>query len=387
MIVVFWIAVAIPVAVILGNPLLLWLNVRFGKTSRVQSSTVDEGAERQRFAMVTVVKNPSQELLQQKLKNTQAIDGLQQWVLYHDGPAPDFIKQIADALPAVVSLHESGEAMGKNAVLNLALRECQGDIIIFSDMDSLLEPDCVARLQEHFKDPQVGGVCGQREIGEKGQDSSAQSLYINLDSLIKRWESQLGQITSNDGKLYAVRRSLTRHIPDGVTDDLYSGLSVIRSHRKMIFDQYLVARIRIPSRTLSHEIERRRRIVCRSLSGMWHHRALFNPVSFGFFAPRLFINKVLRRFIPHAVLLAVVAVVAINLSSPGKVAALVVAIALYLTVTLVGYYGLLRNRLPGLLKKLINTNAYVAAGLYGTFLGTCDFFLGRKYVMWVPKKN
>src|SRR3954464_11334845 len=57
-----------------------------------------------------------------------------------------------------VRLMRQGPRAGKTAALNLALQVATGEIVVFSDANSLYAPDALRRLLENFADPQVGYV-------------------------------------------------------------------------------------------------------------------------------------------------------------------------------------------------------------------------------------
>ena len=377
-------ALMVPFLVVVANPLFLWL-----QTLMVQPKKSEPSGEADALSvsLVTVVRTPDFGLLDAKIENVRQLEGLDQWILYHDGPASHVLKDYIRRRHGKVQFLETSTRKGKNAVLNDALQQCTGDIIVFSDTDSLLQTHCISLLKKHFHDQAVGGVCGQRVIGEQSRKDSGQRLFINLDSRIKQWESVLGQLTSNDGKFYAVRKSLLGAVPDGVTDDLYNGLAVLRQKQKLIFDEALTARIKLPSRSLAHEVQRRRRIVCRSLRGLWLHKRIFNGFEYGLLSVRLFINKVLRRFIPHALLVSLLAFNALLFSVSFSYATIFIIQLLCLVGLLVFTRGDWEARTPESLYRLLFAVAYVAAGLYGTLLGTLDVLRGEKYVTWTPKKS
>jgi len=377
-------AVFVLLLVVVVNPLLLWLQASFIKKDK---GVVSEEVKPLNVSMVTVLRTPDIELLEAKITNVMRIAGLSQWVLYHDGPASLVLKDYMSQQHPEVRLRESTLRKGKNAVLNEAIECCSGEVVLFSDADSLQQADCLDVLQGHFDDASVGGVCGQRVIAERHQQDAGQSLYIDLDSHIKAWESRLGQLTSNDGKLYAVRRPLLQLIPDGVTDDLYSGLTVLKQKQKFVFDRAFTAEIRLPSRSLVHEVQRRRRIVCRSLRGLWLQRRIFRCHEYGLLSIRLFINKVLRRLIPHSLLVALVAMNALLFSYSPDYLLLLAAQVSYLCLLYYFTKAVWAERLPKKVYRLLHANAYVLAGLYGTLLGSFDFLRGEQYVTWTPKKS
>ena len=160
------------------------------------------------------------------------------------------------------------EHRGKQEALNLAVSHCKGDILLFTDADAMLDARAAKLLVKHFIDKNVGGVVGQRRILDKnGKMKTAQKNYIQIDSLIKALESNYGSTTSNDGKIYAIRRRLFLGVEKAVTDDLYVCMSILRQGYMFKYEPDAIAKIATPSRNSKHEISRRRRIVGRSLYG------------------------------------------------------------------------------------------------------------------------
>ncbi|MGI9275467.1 MAG: glycosyltransferase [Endozoicomonas sp.] len=377
-------ALAVPFLVVVANPFFLWLQAQLSVSKTIaperKSGTLS-------FSMVTVIRTPDLALLNEKINNVRQIEDLNQWILYHDGPADEGVKKYIRDNHSDVQLLESGVRSGKNWVLNDAIRQCSGDIIVFSDLDSLQQPGCITQLRKHFSDLAVGGVCGQRVIDEKTGNDSGQNFYIDLDSQIKKLESALGQLTTNDGKLYAVRKPLLRPMPDEVSDDLIHGLDVLLQKQRQVYDDTLTARIRLPSRDLAHEVERRRRIVCRSLEALWVRKAIFNVFEYGLLSVRLFINKVLRRLIPHALLVALLAFNSMLFSASLSYAVILAAELICFAVLVCIFRGIRHDRIPESIYRLLFALGYIAAGLYGTLLGSFDFLKGESYATWTPKKS
>ena len=338
-------------------------------------------------SVVTAVRD-GETLIAEKLQNTFALDYPRdrlEIVCASDG-STDRTNAILEAASdrgvkaVILPDHE-----GKTAALNASVRQCTGDILVLTDADARLEPDAVRRLVRPLRDPAVGGVCGQRIIGEHSATRHAQSHYIELDSVVKRLESERGSLTSNDGKLYAVRRNLFPRIPPAVTDDLYVCLHVVRNRYRFVHEPLAAARIRLPSRGMRHELTRRRRIVGRGLRGIRHHRALLNPGRYGFYAVGLLVNKVLRRLLPLAMISFLLGTV---LLAPRFMWARLLCFA---QLTAYGAAALsplfpraLARALPG---RLCSVLRYACVGNAGTLLGLIDFLTGRRLLKWDPVKE
>jgi colanic acid/amylovoran biosynthesis glycosyltransferase len=303
-------------------------------------------------------------------------------VFASDGSTDGTVSRLAQARAGDLQVVELKDHGGKARALNAAVAASRGELLVFTDADALLAPGALAALLAPFARAEVGGVCGQRRIAE-GSDAlaGAQSDYVSFDSRIKAWESARGRLTSNDGKLYALRRSAFRPVPDGVTDDLWSCLQAIRNGHEFVFAPDAVAEIRLPSRDPAHEVSRRRRIVARSLRGIWIERGLFSPGRYGDYGPALFVNKVLRRCLPLLGGLFALGVALLSIYA--------LRFALLLAPLLgLGALALLSPHLGGgALGRAAGAARYVLLGTYGTWLGVLDFLRGRSVTAWDPRKQ
>jgi glycosyltransferase involved in cell wall biosynthesis len=335
-------------------------------------------------ASLLVAMRNAESLAAEKVENALALEapGPLQLVFASDGSTDRTADELRAAGGDRIEVVEIREHHGKAHALNQGAARCREEILVFSDADALLASDALRYLLAPFADPEVGGVCGQRVIAEHaGELARAQGGYVAADSALKRAESRLGSVTSNDGKLYAVRRRLFRPIDPGATDDLFSCLSVVEQGARFVFEPRALAFIRTPSRSAGHEISRRRRIVARSLRGIAAKRALLNPLRHGAFGVQLLVNKVLRRFLPLLLLGCLLASAGLAFEH--------VWVRLFLLLQL-AFYGLALGRrwlapLP-VLGKASGLAYYFCVGNLGTLLGLVDFLNGRRTVKWEPRK-
>ena len=274
--------------------------------------------------------------------------------------------------------------------MNKAVQESTGDILIFSDVDSIINKDALRKLVRHFSEDNIGGVCGQRTIrSDNSRLRSAQTRYLAFDNLIKGMEGKVASLTSNEGKLYAIRRKLFKPIDPAATDDLYNCLSVVEAGYRFVFDPDARMYILSPSRNAGHEVDRRRRVVTRSLHGISQHRKLLNPKLYGWYSLSLSINKVLRRCLPLMLIGLFVSSFFLAQQSPLILALFLLQAAFYCTALL---YPLTKRYNPSgkpgrMIKKPIALVAYFLLGNYGTLLGLTDFLRGKRVEKWTPVKS
>lgn len=187
--------------------------------------------------------------------------------------------------------------VGKATALNEAVATATGEIVVFSDANTRYAPDAVRALVRPFADPEVGGVAGdQRYVrdGEMAASATGEQRYWDFDRLLKIGESRAGHVISATGAIYAVRRELIDHVPDGVTDDFFVSTGVIAHGKRLVFAPDAIAYEPVAT-TSKVELGRKVRIVTRGLRAVAARRALLDPRRHGFYAVQLLSHKVLRR--------------------------------------------------------------------------------------------
>ena len=193
---------------------------------------------------------------------------------------------------------------GKNATLNSAVAAATGEILVFSDADSLLPIDSLQHLIAPFGDPKIGVVGGDYQYSKAAADVTGEQTYWDFDRILKQLQSRAGSLSSVSGALYAVRRDLFKPLPLGVTDDFYTTAQVVTAHKRAIFEPH--ARSYGPATSSTQEeFKRKVRVMTRGLRGVWLCRHLFSPLHYGFYSIQLLTHKVLRRLVimPMLVLL------------------------------------------------------------------------------------
>ena len=136
-------------------------------------------------------------------------------------------------------------------------------------------PDALRALVRPFADPSVGGVAGdQRYRSRDGADAiaSGEQRYWDLDRLLKAAESRAGSTISATGAIYAVRRSLFRPVPPGVTDDFFTSTGAIAQGYRLVFAADAVAYEPV-AKTSEVEWGRKVRVMTRGLRGVLMRRS------------------------------------------------------------------------------------------------------------------
>ncbi len=272
---------------------------------------------------------------------------------------------------------------GKTSALNKAIREAKGEIVVFSDANSIYDKDALRALMRNFADDTVGYVTGKMIY--KNPDGSTTgdgcSTYMKYENLLRRLETRLGSIVGVDGGIDTIRKRLYRVMNPDQLPDFVLPLSVVEQGFRVIFEPD--ARLEEPALGEGRDEYRMRvRVSLRALWALKDMKHLLGFRRFRLFAWQLWSHKVLRYF-------SFVFLVAAFFSNMTLWAEAAVYRVL-LMAQMIGYLGALANpRLEGRglkVKVLYLLNYFVllnAAAAHAFF----HFLEGKKMAMWTPRKG
>ncbi|HXR59868.1 MAG TPA: glycosyltransferase family 2 protein [Solirubrobacterales bacterium] len=154
-------------------------------------------------------------------------------------------------------------AGGKVAALNAAAEQAAGEVLAFSDANSVWARDALRRLVAPFADPGVGYVCGQvRFLDPEG--NNLEGVYWRYEMAVREAESALAGVTAGNGAIYAVRRDAYIPLePSGSHDLSFPFLLAKRRLRSLYAPAARAEEKMVP--TLEGEFERKRRMMV----GLW----------------------------------------------------------------------------------------------------------------------
>lgn len=376
---VFWASVAVVAYAYLGFPLILALR------AWLFAAPAPRGGEGTPSVSYVIVAHNEARVIARKLDNVFALDyppGRLQVILASDGSTDGTIEAAAAHPRGGDLLLLDLPRAGKNATLNAGVAAAEGEILVFSDADSMLEPRALKVLVAPFADESVGGVAGNFEYEDPAGQGQGESSYWSVDRLWKRLESRAGQLTSATGQIYAIRAELFTAVPDGVTDDFFVSTGVIEAGRRLVFEERAVARGPVAE---SPELEFRRkiRVAGRGLASVRARRRLLDPRRHGFYAIQLFSHKVLRRAVGLPLAIAWLASIALATEHPFYALACLAQTGFHL-VALVGWW--LRESAVGRRRWLAIPVFFDLVNLAGA-IAFVDLIRGKRYLHWSPERG
>lgn len=245
---------------------------------------------------VLIAAHNEAEVIASKLENTLALDhppDLLEVLVGSDGSTDGTDAIVSSFVSRGVRLSAAPRA-GKVGVLNRLGRQASGSVLLFTDANTMLEPDALGRMLATLDDPEVGAVCGRLQL-VSSDGSSAEGLYWRYECLLKEYESRCGSVMGANGGLYLLRAEEWRELPaDTIVDDLLVTLRVVQRGRALKYAPDAVAREEAGD--TSTEFRRRVRIATgnfRALHELWPILLQGGFTSFAFWS-----HKLLRWCVP-----------------------------------------------------------------------------------------
>lgn len=338
--------------------------------------------------------------IKQKLLNTLNLSypyGLVEYIVTLDGSTDNTAKIVEDMIKEMphrgISLIWNGKG-GKEAAQLAAVKQAKGNILIFTDVATVLTEKTLLQLVSNFADERVGAVDGMSMITKEG---SNEGLYLKYENKIREYESQLGSLVTLGGCLFAVRRDIVQNefrvngkvVPGFRPDrqsDFRTALVTKVAGKQAILDKSAIAYfddIEDPSR----EFGRKHRTIVRGFANFFNHLYLLNPRKYGLFSYQLFCHKMMKWLVPFFMIGAFVGNVGAVLTTAGGI-----HVAFY-TLTLFGqlvFYAIAELTYKDALKKFQSVAKiiffFVMTNL-AMLKAWFSYIKGERYVMWTPTKR
>jgi len=235
MLILFWVCAALIGYVYFGYPLLLATGL-LGRPREIHRAASEP------LVSFIVAAHNEESAIADKLRNVLASDfpRRQMEVLIGSDGSSDRTEEIVRKFRADgVGLISFPQQQGKSAMQNRLVAAASGEVLVFTDADSLLAPDSLGLLLENFADPGVGIVTSHPRYlnGTATAVAENESLYFRYEGWLRERESAQGLLAMASGPLFAMRRPLWRPLDPNLGDDFVLPLRAAEAGFRNILDR------------------------------------------------------------------------------------------------------------------------------------------------------
>lgn len=295
---IFLFAVLLVSYVFIGYPLLLWVLRRFF------SKPVQKGHYEPSVSIIISAYN-EEAVIQEKIENTLQIKyptEKLEIIICSDGSSDKTDALVQQYGDRVRLLRVEGR-VGKPECQNQGAAAATGDMLVFSDANSMYDSNALTFLMENFHDSKVGVVCG--ELRYMKNNKSDEGLYWKIEKFLKESESVIGSCLGANGAIYAMRKELYCPVPAEACSDFIEPFYAYKAGYRVVYESRAFC-TEVPDDN-AHELSRKQRIVANSLQSLYLIREFLNPLRFGWYSLALWSHKMLRWYAFMFLIIAFVA--------------------------------------------------------------------------------
>lgn len=373
----FWMLFLIVFYIYIGYPLILTIITTFYKRKRINSEFIPA------ITILIPAYNESaviEQTIMNKIKQDYPLEKIQIIVISDesDDGTDEIVTKLAQIYPENLKLLRQAPRRGKTAAVNLAVKEATGEILIFSDANSLYERQALKKLCSNFSDPGVGYVTGKMVYVQENNNivGDGCSAYMKYENFLRSKESQVGSIVGVDGGIDAMRKSLYQPLNDDQLPDFAQPLSVIKKGYRVVYESEAILMEKSLG-NVSDEFKMRVRVTLRAYWALWDFRSMFINTDNLLFSWQLFSHKLLRylAFIP-LILLFISNLFLLHINN-----------YLVLFICQIFFYsaGIIQHFFPGISVRSLKFCHYFLLLNLSALIAFVKFLMGEKQIVWKPR--
>jgi glycosyltransferase involved in cell wall biosynthesis len=373
--------------------LILWHNFFYGlllvvisiiKAGRLLNSP--QSVELPYVSLIVAAHNEEQ-VIENKIKNSLALDYPQDKleIIFASDSSTDKTNAIISDFEKKyknIKLVNIEERAGKVNAYNRAVKDTKGEILAFSDANTIWDKSSLKKLVTALADKRVSCACGHLIYTNTGESEVAYSegVYWKIENMMKEGESKLYSLTALNGGIYALKKKDYIMIEPLYSHDLGIPLFLGTQKKRTVFVKDALGFERSGT-TSEDEIKRKRRMFGRLYSFLFRNPSLFiNPFKYDFrYFLSVFSHRTIRYLLPFAHLLLFIS--AVFLASKGIFFEIIFYThILFIALAIAGYA--MRGKV-----RLLFLPYYYFLFLQSMLLGFFDFAAGKIKPYWDVAKT
>lgn len=377
MTVIFWLSAIAVIYAYFGYPFLL-LVLSYSRNHKVER---DLGYCPKVSFIVTV--HNEEKRIEDKITNTLALDYPKDKleIIFASDASTDATDEIVSSRKEL-KLVKSSKRKGKEYAQKCAIDESRGEILVFSDVATILQKDSIRNIVANFADDLVGCVSSVDRFIEENGSLSGEGAYVRYEMFLRGLESKVNTLVGLSGSFFAARRVVCNNWAVDLQSDFNTVLNSMRLNLRGILDPNTPGYYKNIADE-KKEFDRKVRTVLRGISVMSKNLSLLNPLKYGLFSLQLVSHKLCRWFVPLFLVTAFLSNAFLLFSGQIYLVSFLLQIIFYL---LAGA-GILFSEKFKKVSKLFRIPYYFMMANFAIGAAWWKFFRGQRAVFWQPSER
>ena len=293
-----------------------------------------------------------------------------------------------------VKLVRAPERKGKENAQKHAVDASTGEILVFSDVATILKPDGIFNIVKNFYDPSIGCVSSEDKFIETDGSVSGEGAYVKYEMFLRKLESGVNTLVGLSGSFFAARRTVCENWATDLQSDFNTLLNSIKINLRGISDPNSIGYYKNIADE-KKEFDRKVRTVLRGISVFVRNFSLLNPFKYGLFSWQLFSHKLCRWLVPFFMIIAFISNLIIIFGSGFFLLTFILQTGLYcLAFT---YYRKTaqnsklkaesENSKPDILSAFSKLPYFFVSVNTSILVAWCKYIKGERATFWEPSKR
>ena len=289
----------------------------------------------------------------------------------------DIVKKYA---PQGVTLLPIFERAGKENAQGEAVQIASGEILVFSDVATILEKKSLRDIVSNFSDSSVGCVSSKDVLLASDGKPSGEGLYVKYEMWLRGIESSVNSLVGLSGSYFAARKEVCKDFSVNMQSDFRTLLNSIKLGLRGVSDSKAIGYY-ADIADADKEFQRKVRTVIRGLTVFFNHPEFLNIFKYKLFSYQYFCHKLLRWSIPFFLFFAIILNVFLIFSSNYYLGLFLIQILFYV----IGIFQI-RN-IINITGGIFKVPQYFLTVNYSIFIAWFKYFKGERIVLWQPSKR
>ena len=306
---IFWIAVFGSLFSYFIYPFtLVWLKSVFAKRRVLSSVTSDTDNSNANSVTLIVTAHNEGAQIKEKLDNTLALDTENinlQVIVASDFSTDDTDDIVLSYADQGVELVRADQHLGKEYAQLCGIKAATGDIVVFSDSATRLQPEALQKLVPYFDNPQIGAISSEDRFISADGKVAGEGAYVKYEMWLREMESQCAGLVGLSGSFFAARKKICEEWDIHSPSDFNTALNTAKAN-KLSVSCPDVEGFYPNIKDETKEYQRKLRTAIRGMTGLSRHAEVLNPRKFGWYAYQVWGHKVMRWMVPWFMALALV---------------------------------------------------------------------------------
>ena len=323
--------------------------------------------------------------IRQKLENTLKLaypKDKMQIIIASDGSTDATNDIVVEYRGKGIELLDVKDRKGKENAQKEAIKIARGDIIVFSDVATILDASGVSEIVANFADPAVGCVSSEDKMLEDESGApGGEGAYVKYEMWLRGLECAVNSVVGLSGSFFAARKDVCLDFSPKMQSDFRTLLSSMRKGMRGISDPKAIGYYH-DIKNKSQEFNRKVRTVIRGLTVFFNNLEFLNVFEFGIFSYQYVCHKLLRWLVPFFLIAALISNCLLAFKGPLFICFLAVQLAFYMAA-LIGATGenktssIIVFKIP-LFFVIVNASILVA---------WVKYLRGDRLTMWKPSER